>query len=174
MTKEELLEKIIHNAPKAVDSKKRFWTAEMKEDITKYIYGWKASKEEKDSLLKILSLNQNQVPRWNRSRSEESIKTRSRQKSKSMVMFGGKVKNVSQLKMHRVVGTNLKKTLLAMREDDIVSKVRSIDALSSAGYKESEMIPLLNTLPTLEEWEIIREAIAQLSKHYSIERKQNA
>ena len=73
---------------------------------------------------------------------------------------------------NKTPGTTLQGILVGMKDMDIVSKIEMVDTLSEAGYKEETVVPYINTLPSIEDWSKIKQAVALLALEYNITKKE--
>lgn len=142
---------------------------QLKQDILTLYDSYPMGK--KQEVGKALGLFSNQISRWLRSRTKERAGEKERRKRQSKLTLGGSV-HLHGATVKRIPGALLISSLRGMREDNIVSKIKVIDSLSSAGYKDTDTIPHINTLPSIEEWEDIKAAILLVSDNYNLTKKE--
>ena len=161
--KDRLREKIINSIPPKVNGRRK-WTNETKMDVVTYCFKMKTTTKEKKRLAKDLEIHENMISRWKRGRGVDEPEPKL---SKTVFMPTAR-------RHKRVVGTKLKNMLEDIAKKDIVTKVSAIKALSSAGFKDEQLVPIVDSNISMEDWNAIKTAVTLLMKDYKLERKENA
>ncbi len=160
---------VLSKIPKKRKAKRRRdFNPELKKEIMDY-YDTITGKGNKAAFAKEADMDQNTITRWDRDRTKEkrqsTIKRRNKNNAAKALMTNSSTGS-------KTPGTTLQGILVGMKDMDIVSKIEMIDTLSDAGYKEELVVPYINTLPSIEDWNKIKQAVALLAKEYNITRKE--
>ena len=160
-------EQIIARIPEKIKGSRRDFSDNptLKKDIITYYESIKGIGK-KAAFAKKANMDQNTIMRWKRSRIVESAMRRKKLKKENKAL------KVNSSTGSKTPGTTLQGILVGMKDMDIVSKIEMVDTLSEAGYKEETVVPYINTLPSIEDWNKIKQAVALLALEYNITKKE--
>ena len=168
---DRILKDLIARRPKKSGGRRNWGSIPgLKKDILAYYLTLPDGEKKKVSTA--IGVETNVISRWNRSRKEEMKASTARRKRQSKTTTLGGSVSLDGATVKRTPSGALIDSLRGMRRSNMVAKIKVIDALSSAGYKEEDVLPHINTLPSVEEWEDIKAAILLVSKEYNLTEKE--